>query len=192
MALGHMKGLRVQGIVPVAILATAGWASFPAVTNLQQDCPLSARDSVTLRLYRFATGFGDSRLELRKTLGLPSAIEVVARRNQYTGMTDSLVTWDYSGLKFVLHWQARDSTEFLSSAELRNATKHVGYGIEIGSTTRRELTSLLEKPDYLWFLGDTVIYSYRCPLPCIGPDATTDFWLVSDTLRLIRWSPYTG
>jgi hypothetical protein len=155
----------------------------------QEPCLLSEApsrtDSIVAAVFEYGLRFGQSRADLRASLGEPAGITSRARLNPYSTLTDSLFTWTYDGLTFGFYLVAADGREFLVDVQLTRRTKKLEYGIGVDSTTRSDIIQLLQQPQRQGQAEDTTILAYLTP--CIGPDEYIEFYFVTDTLRKIHW-----
>ena len=158
-----------------------------SVLRMTYETP-RARDSLLQALFDYGLAFGETRAALMAGLGAPASAHTSTTEDPYTATTDTLFELRYPGLRFRLLFVSGDGREFLTNVELVGTDRELPAGIRCQVTTRATLARLLGKPDHAHVLGDTVVISY--PRPTIGAEEYTQFYVVRDTVRQVRWALY--
>lgn len=139
-----------------------------------------ARDSVLKALEDYGLWFGDDRATVISRLGAPDRIEATA--SQTPG--DSIFALRYAAASFELS-RGADHIEMLHEIRAWGPLPDLSKVVSLGATTRSDLLAKLGLSDYRsQTLADSSILSYALPE---RPTDLIEFYIVRDTLRLLRW-----
>jgi hypothetical protein len=144
-----------------------------------------SQDSILKLLDAYGRGFGDDRATVISRRGPPRH---VTSRPASNG-SDSVFVLEYPGASFQLVRWMDVQREVMSSIRVWGQLSGLPPVVSLGSTTRSELLSRVGPPDYSQVAGDSTILSYN------PPEIATDFiefYVVRDTLRLLRWAYRVG
>jgi len=135
---------------------------------------------VLATLSRFANSFADDRRTIIARLGAPGRTTTRTLRVP----ADTAFTLSYPDASFDVVRYA-DGIEMLMEVRIWGALSGLPPSIALGATTRSELVTLVGTPSYKErVLADTtaLVYQWFGSYSELG-----EFYLVADTVRLIRW-----
>jgi len=139
------------------------------------------RDSVLASLSNYGHSFGDERASVVRRLGSPQRVET---RVAASG-ADSVFVLVYRGASFGGSVRNSDRLEMLSTIRLWAPAAGFPSVFSIGGTSQSSLIKMLGAADYgPQTVADSTVLSYQW----FGPDSELiEFYVVHDTLRLVRW-----
>ncbi len=149
------------------------------------DTPQRApRDSILKLLHEYARGFGDDRATVISRLGAPRH---VATRTATNGI-DTLFLLEYPSASFLVSRESADHREILPDIRAWGPLPGLPPVITFGLTTRSHLLTILGPPNYTKVLSDSTVLSYQLP----SATDLIEFYMVRDTVRVLRWRFYMG
>ena len=128
--------------------------------------------------------FGDDRATVISRLGVPPHI---ATRTATNGI-DTLFLLEYPNASFLVSRGTADQIEILPDIRARGPLPGLPPVISLGLTTRSTLLTILGSPDYTKVLTDSTVLSYQLP----NVTDLIEFYIVRDTVRVLRWRFYMG
>jgi hypothetical protein len=146
---------------------------------------LSDPDSALAAIHRFGSSFGETRSAIRAKLGAPLHSTVETSHSHYAAGMDSVIKWNYGSRSFSIIRVAFDTREILLKTEITNRLERLPAGIRIGRSTRKQIIASLGPLDRQEVIGDTVVLSFSPPN--LVYEDIIDFYLVTGTLRKVRW-----
>jgi hypothetical protein len=145
----------------------------------------TTEDSVLKGLDRYGRTFGDDQASVVARMGPPRGVTVRAASNGI----DSLFAFEYPGASFLLWRRTADRLERLLSFRVWGQLPGLPAVVSLGTTTRADILTKLGPPDFSDVVADSTILSY--PTPDIPTDFL-DFYIVRDTLRVLKWAYRVG
>ena len=142
------------------------------------------RDSALKLLRDYGRWFGDDRATVISRLGAPPHI---ATRTATNGI-DTLFLLEYPNASFLVSRGTADQIEILPDIRARGPLPGLPPVISLGLTTRSTLLTILGSPDYTKVLTDSTVLSYQLP----NVTDLIEFYIVRDTVRVLRWRFYMG
>jgi len=144
------------------------------------------RDSVLKLLEDYGHWFGDDRATVISRLGAPQHVVASATLNGI----DTTFVLTYPAASFELWRRPADQIESLDEIRAWGLLPGLPRVISLGLTTRSDLLAKLGPSDYnAQAVADSTILSYALPST---PTALIEFYVVRDTLRLLRWRHRMG
>ena len=140
-----------------------------------------ARDSIIKLLSDYGHWFGHNRATVISRLGTPHHIATTVGRSG----ADTIFVLAYPNASFDLSLRNADQLETLWEIRVWAPLPGMPSVISLGATTQAALLAMIGRPDYAPpVLGDSTVLSYQWFAPY---SELVAFYLVRDTVRLVRW-----
>ncbi len=142
------------------------------------------RDSILKLLHDYGRRFGDNGATVTSRLGAPRHI---ATRTATHGI-DTRFLLAYPSASFLVSRETADKREILPDIRVWGPLPGLPPVISFGLTTGLHLLTIRGPPNYTKALSDSTVLSYQLP----SATDLIEFYMVRDTVRVLRWRFYMG